>query len=155
MSIAGIDLSTKKIAVAVIDNRELRWTEVVATGARKGARAGDRFPKLVRGFKELLYEPWIKDVEFFFIEDISFIRSRKNELDMAMVQGAVMSQLELAGKTYQTCNNSTVKAAFNMMRQGKAAVQRLVERIFQEKGLSEDVADAALVAMYGRTLIGD
>lgn len=149
--VAGIDLSTKKIAVAVIDGRELHWHEVLADGTR----AGDRFPKLVRGFRRLLKEPWIGNVEFFFIEDISFLRSRKNELDMAMVQGAVMSQLELAGKTVQTCNNSTVKAAFNMMRQGKGPVQKLVEKIFNKKKLSEDVADAALVAMYGRTLLGD
>lgn len=149
--IAGIDLSTKKIAVAAIDGRKLvHWTEVTAVGQR----AGDRFPKLVHGFRKLTHEGWFRDVEVVFIEDISFIRSRKNELDMAMVQGAVMAQLELAGRTYQSCNNSTVKAAFNMMRQGKAAVRKLVEQTFGEKGLSEDVSDAVLVAMYGRMLLG-
>lgn len=149
MKIAGIDLSTKKIAVAVIDGQNLHWTEIVSDGRR----AGDRFVPLVQGFNRLLKMSWFRKAEVVAIEDISFLGSRKNELDMAMVQGAVMAQLELAGFTVQTCNNSTVKAAFNMMRQGKTPVQRLVEKVFSQSRLSSDVADAALVAMYARMLV--
>lgn len=146
MKVAGIDLSTKKIAVSVLeDDKASEFLEFTA----KGQRSHDRLEELSEKFRE-----WVNstEVELFFIEDISFTRNRRSELDLATVMGVVIAHIYAVGKVPMKFNNMTVKKAFNLSRSSKQDVIKLVEKRLGVTGVSEDVADAFMVALYGSSL---
>jgi Holliday junction resolvasome RuvABC endonuclease subunit len=151
--IAGIDVSTKSVAIAVLgaaaEDAHL-WTEVAA----KGQRASDRLAELVRGVNAALGEAWIKDVETFCIEEIGFVRNGRSTIDLAYVVGAMIALLELRGKIVLRFHPMTIKAKFGMARQDKKAVQRFIEGVVEQTLPTDNVADAFLVALYGRSLSG-
>ncbi len=146
MRIAGVDISTKVIAVSVLDPKGPTSFEVKA----KGRRAADRFEKLMGGWTGLMET---LELDFVFIEDISFSRNRQAELDLAQVLGGMKAVLYGMRRQFRTFNNQTIKAKFNLARSAKADTQALVEKVTGLKGLSEDQSDAFLAAMYGRSLV--
>jgi Holliday junction resolvasome RuvABC endonuclease subunit len=151
VKIAGIDLSTKSIAISVLGDtvHETHWTEIVS----KHKTPADRFTQLLHGFRQALTESWIKDVETFCIEEIGFMANGRTTIDMALVMGAVLGELERRGKIVMQLHVSTIRAKFGLVRSDKKSIQRFVERAIKQKHLPTDnVADAFLVAMYGRSL---
>ncbi len=148
MRIAGVDISTKVIAVSILDPKQNTSFEIRV----KGGRAADRFEKLIAGWRELM--PTLA-LDFIFIEDISFVRKRQTELDLAQVLGGMKAVLYGLGIQFRTFNNQTIKAKFNLARSAKADTVALVEKVTGLHELSEDQSDAFLAAMYGRSLVGD
>lgn len=146
MRIAGIDLSTKTIAVSFLNGDDASTFEVAA----KGRRSADRFRDLVQNFRSAMNQV---DTDIVFIEDISFVRNRQTELDLAQVLGAVKAHLYEMGRMLHTFNNQTIKAHFNLARSSKQDIVEFVELATSLSGLTEDQADAFLVAMYGRALV--
>jgi Holliday junction resolvasome RuvABC endonuclease subunit len=165
MIIVGIDLSTKKVAVVVLRDQPqsrksgTRWTaakvyEIVA----EGSKAADRFPDIVGKFNSFVKAQFDGRASVWaFIEDISFVKGRRTELDLAKVQGALEAILRVHGVGVMTVNNQTVKAAFNLSRSAKNDVVAFVREVAHigDQKLSEDAADAAIVALYGRRFLAD
>ena len=120
MRIAGIDLSTKKIAVSFLNGDDARTFEVEA----KGRRSADRFRDLVQNFRSAMNQV---ETDIVFIEDISFVRNRQTELDLAQVLGAVKAHLYEMGRMLHTFNNQTIKAHFNLARSSKQDIVEFVE----------------------------
>lgn len=146
MKVVGIDLSTKKIAIVVTDGSSLQWLEI------ESSLDGGADPRRREMFNLLMvemYEPWLTDVEACHIEDISFLRSRRNELDMSKVQGGIEYAYRTFGVPCFMWNNMTVKALFKLNRKGKEAVKSFVEKRFGVEVPSYDVADATITALYG------
>jgi Holliday junction resolvasome RuvABC endonuclease subunit len=148
LTIIAIDLSTKKIAIA--SGRGSTdfplTTEVVADGAR----AADRFDQLMDGFRALLNS--IQPVACAFIEDISFVRGRRAELDLAKVLGGVMAHLVDAGIPYVTVNNMVWKRDLGLG--GKATKAAIAAYVAEKHGdtveiASQDSADALCVLEWG------
>lgn len=149
MRIIGIDLSTKKIAVSLLITDGKASTFEIKP---KGARAADRFRKLMAEFRIQMDR---LDVDFVFIEDISFVRNRQSELDLAQVLGGVKEILYCLDQPFLAINNQTIKARFGKTRSAKQDIVVFVEQVVGITGLSEDQADAFLVALYGRSLVED
>lgn len=146
MRIAGIDLSTKTIAVSLLNGDEASSFEVAA----KGRRSADRFRDLVQNFRSAMIHV-VTDI--VFIEDISFVRNRQSELDLAQVLGAIKEILYDMDRALHTFNNQTIKAHFNLARSSKQEVVAFVKLTTGLSELTEDQSDAFLVAMYGRALV--
>lgn len=157
----GIDLSTKKIAIAVgvapeAHELAVSWREVTAPGDYMA----DRFRGLVENFRSALEQ--MKPVDMAFIEDITFTRGRQTELGLAKVMGAVEAHLADCGITYLTVNNVTWKAALGLgSRKGAPAERkdRNVEHAQHFWGVSEnighDVGDALCVLEWGMRQLHD
>jgi Holliday junction resolvasome RuvABC endonuclease subunit len=146
IKLIGIDLSTKKIALAVgVETVEPQFIELTASEAR----AADRFNPLMDAFRELLRS--LKPVARVFIEDISFVRNRRSELDLAQMLGGVKALLTTAGIPYVTVNNMTWKCALGLG--GKASklaiAEYAAERWLPLEIPSQDAADALCVLEWG------
>jgi len=147
LRLIGLDLSTKKIAIAVYDGEGTvpRFVEVVA----RGRHATDRLDALLVNFRNQLAQ--LKPVWGAFIEDVSFVRSRRAELDLAQVLGGVKAHLIEAGITYIAVNNMTWKHDLGLG--GRASKTNIAEYVSERwLGLvvpSQDCADALCVLEWG------
>jgi Holliday junction resolvasome RuvABC endonuclease subunit len=147
LTLVAIDLSTKKVAIAVFDGEATvpRLIEVVASGAR----AADRFDALMANFRNRLGQ--LTPVGRAFIEDISFVRGRRAELDLAKVLGGVVAHLVDAGIPYVTVNNMVWKRDLGLGgRASKSDIAGYVAgRWLGLKIPSQDTADALCVLEWG------
>lgn len=138
----GIDLSTKKIAIAQLN--DLGMNGLVLTA--KGRVAADRFGDLLSEFKVAInaYKPAV-----VVVEDIPFVRNAKAELDLAKVAGALRFICIDAGVDPIFINNKTLKAYYGLSGSGKEAVVKLMSERWKKQITDEDLADATMVASYG------
>ena len=157
-TLVGLDLSTKKIAIALISDRadalwRLGWDirdgdlytdEVVA----KGSHMRERFDGLLEGFRNLFET--LKPIEHVYIEDVSFVRGRQTELGLAQVLGGVRAHLLDMGIPYTTVNNMTWKRDLGLGGKAtKAAIMQHAKDIWPLVPSSQDVADALSVLEWG------
>ena len=154
--LAGVDLSTKKISVVVLGHEEPYVVELLTTMKGKKSRdnAQGRFTELTASFAEYLEHDYLwAMVERWYIESVGFVRGGRSSLDMAQVLGGVLALLGRAHREYRLVHTMTWKAHFGIAgAKGKMAKQLAVAKVQAELGLevpNDDVADAALVALYG------
>jgi Holliday junction resolvasome RuvABC endonuclease subunit len=157
--LGGIDLSTKKISVVVLGHEEPYVVELLTEiehGKPKNKPLG-RFVELTTQFAERLKQDYMwAMVERWYIESVGFVRGGRSSLDMAQVLGGVLALLGQSYRDYRLVHTMTWKAHFGIAgAKGKAAKKLAVAKVQAELGLevpNDDVADAALVALYGSRL---
>lgn len=151
----GIDLSTKKISVAVAaapkaEYYAYSWVEVEA----KGDHMEGRFQGLIESFRAALEQ--MKPVDMAFIEDITFTRSRQAELGLAKVLGAIEAHLLDCDIPYLTVNNATWRSELGLAgRKGVTKSERKARSVaYAESELNikvpnHDVGDALCILRWG------
>lgn len=159
--VAGCDLSTKKITVVVLGHDEPHIVELGVEYRTKTITKNDilgRFTELTDQFGERLEQDYIwATVEHWYIESMGFVRGGRASLDMAYLWGGVMSLLGRVSRTYTLVHPMVWKAQFGIAgARGKRAKELSVEKAHDELGIevpNDDVADAVLVALYGRSVL--
>lgn len=150
----GVDVSTKKIAVARValygaDN------EVIELKA-SGALAGDRFADLVCSFDH--YIRAIRGtVAAAFIEDVPFVRNRAGTIHLAQIVGGVAAICAVHRVPVAMINNLTWKARLGVG--GKNPKQKIAEyaaaRFPEIQAQSQDSLDALCIGEAGRRIVGE
>lgn len=148
-TVTGIDTSTKKLAVAqLMRDGSVRYIEMVG----QGRTAADRFSRLMLEFAAL-GPGWYGPGVTVFLEEVGFVRGGRTSIDMAQVVGGVRTVLAMAGSDCMLFHPMTVKAKFGLARSPKSAVVEFIRKALRFDPPSDDVADAALVALYGRQFL--
>jgi Holliday junction resolvasome RuvABC endonuclease subunit len=154
-TLVGIDLSTKKIAVALASACEASaWhdgTVVTYEVTAQGQHMFDRFDELIAQFRA-----WFGDInreypiDHVYIEDISFVRGRQTELGLAQVLGGIKATLYGLGIPYTTVNNTTWKKGLGIGGNAKkAAIMAQVKETWKRVPESQDTADALGILTWG------
>ena len=144
MTVAGIDVSTKKIAVVVLfaNGRYLDF-EIIS----KKDNASDRFIDLATGFYSFMGN---KQVDIVVVETVPFVQNVKTALGLAGVEGAVRTVCALYDIRCEQINNSTWKKALGIGK-GKDGIAEYVTRLGYNM-ISQDVMDAYCIASAWKVL---
>lgn len=150
LTLCGIDLSTKSIALAFLDDTEACTVELV----EPGKYAEDRFDGLILLLEKLLKETSL-DGLYVYIEKIPFVKSAKAALDLAAVLGGIRALCAINNVPYVLVNNSVWKKEIGLKgRPSKDDTRDLMAKTYDiiledYPNFSENQSDALAVATFG------
>ncbi len=144
--ITGIDLSTKTLALAYIDDIACFTVELI----QEGKYAEDRFDGLIRSLRKSFL---VTNTDHVYVEAIPFMKSAKAALDLASVCGGIRAICVDLDISYTLVNNMTWKKGIGLKgRVAKEDTQALMRSTYNIEDrwiLSENAFDALGVATYG------
>lgn len=155
-SILGVDVSTKKVAFAFVNGNDssLSWLEI-------GASDSDwqkRFLELMRAVRSAVCtEPRFLGIQLAVLEDISFVAPGYvgSNIGLPKMLGAVQTILDTHEICTKTVHHKILRAPLGLNGKDKLAIQTFVNEHFKTEVPSHDVADAAVAALYGLSLISE
>ena len=150
--IHGIDLSSKKIAIASYDDGNLLFREIIAP---KKLDWLARFYWLHDGFGQYVQEHFNKN-DVVYIEDIPYVQNIRTLTTLVHMVAACRLVLSSQNIEHIFISNSTWKkgAGVKTGRMKKDAVKRNIrdrcKELFDlDESIGQDLMDASLIAYYG------
>jgi Holliday junction resolvasome RuvABC endonuclease subunit len=146
--VAGVDCSTFKIAVVILNDERkvLSAVELVATGETK-----ERVQSLMRQFSQRLgVDPYWLGARWWAVEDVGFVRGGRTTILLAEVVGAVRGALETARRNTYLVHPMTWKSKVGVKGSGQEAKEssrRIARSKLGFRTRSDDLSDASLVAL--------
>ena len=144
--IAGIDVSTKKIAVVTLysDNPVPVIWEAISTEPL----VAERFSDLIEQFYLYMIG---HNANIAVVETIPFVQNARTALALANIEGAVRAVCSLLGIPCEQINNSVWKKTLGIGRT-KEAVAAYVEAKGGYNIVSQDAKDAYCIVLAWKTL---
>ncbi len=147
MLVTGIDSDTKSVAVVTLDSERPSWSRYFQFGV-KGRRAEDRIQALSTGIEGRFAG---QDYGWVHIETPVMGVNAKALRDQAFVIGMLRHELWLNDLGNSLVDNGTWKKA--VLGGGHASKEEIaqyaVQRFPQLEGESQDIMDAACIALFG------
>ncbi len=149
MIVLGVDPDTKAITAVAVDTERPTWFHVTRLEA-KGRRAEDRIQALASQIETWPHHTY----DWVYIETPVMGVNVKALRDQAFVVGMLRYELWRRGQAHSLVDNGTWKKA--VLGNGKASKEEIAQyaakRFPQLKGESQDIFDAACIALFGRSI---
>ncbi len=147
MLVTGIDSDTRSVAVVTLNSERPSWSRHFQFGV-KGRRAEDRIQALSTEIEDRFAN---QDYAWIYIETPVMGVNAKALRDQAFVVGMLRHELWLNDLWNSLVDNGTWKKA--VLGNGHASKEEIaqyaVQRFPQLAGESQDIMDAACIALFG------
>lgn len=144
-SLAGVDLSSRKLSVAILSRDPLR-PEVLQEFEAPGDLAAARFVPLVQWFRGMLNQHGPR-LEVVYVEGLPFVKNRDSFISLACVLGAVRAVCALKGVRCVVVDGRDWKKAL-----GSGSTKAHIAAWAAGRGRTfetQDLCDAWAIAQYG------
>jgi len=143
MIVAGIDCSTKKIAIFVIDNGENVRVEIESNNKDTNMRINEMFLKVKTAIKVL-------NPDMVFVENSPYLQNIKVTLAIHSVVDAVRFACVLNNIPVQTVEvTSWKKSILGNGKVQKEAIMEFAKAKWGDLITNQDLADASCICQYG------
>lgn len=149
MRVAAIDTDTKQIAWAVVELGGPESSTFMSGSIKaKGRRAEDRFPGLMKSFREFVPLWWRND--WVYLELPAYTRNAGATISQSVMLGGLSAVLLEAGLNFSYVNNTVWKKA--LLGAGNATKDQIrawVKACYGDAPNSQDECDALAIAQWG------